>query len=204
MLRYSSRPEAPVTNSTDDARNVFLLRSDLHHLFDQGRFILLPKKGVWVIHVLFGLPKGELATLYHNVTVQPLSELSIEFLLTHFAWAVLSQSIFLRADTDRQLVVVEGDEVRIENVSGLDCRTKFAPPGAKSRSRSPKKRARDAGSENQDDSDDLDANADDEDEEDQDRGRKRWRQSSSLCWPNVSSGDDEGPLQPQHHRLVAV
>jgi len=206
MLRYSSRPEAPGTNSADDARNVLLLRSDLHHLFDQGRFVFLPKRGIWVVHVLFGLPNEELAALYHNVTVQPLSEVSVEFLFTRFAWTVLSQSIFLRADTDRRLAVVEGDKVRIEIVSGVDYRIKFAPPGAKSRSQSPKKRVRNAGSENQDD-DDVDV--DGPDNWDDDRGRKRWRQcssssaSTSLRRLDASSGD-ECPVQLRDRYLVTV
>jgi len=96
MLRYSSRLEAPAINSADDTRNVLLLRSDLHHLFDQARFVFVPKMDAWVVHVLFGLPNEELASLYHNVRLQPLSELSVEFLFTRFAWAVLSQTIFLR------------------------------------------------------------------------------------------------------------
>jgi len=90
MLRYSSRPEVLGANSADDARNVLLLRSDLHHLFDQGRFVFVPKRGVWVVHVLFGLPNEELAALYHNVALQPLSEVAVEFLLSRFAWTVLS------------------------------------------------------------------------------------------------------------------
>lgn len=162
MLRYSSHPEAPVANSVDN--KVLLLQSDLHHLFDQGRFVLLPKRGDWVIHVLSGLPNEELAALYHNVALQPLSELSAEFLFARFAWTVLAQSIFLRADTERRLVIIEGDESNIEDVSGLDCRTKLipAPLGAKSRSQSPKKRAQGTGSENQEE-ENMDTESDDED-----------------------------------------
>jgi len=176
MLLYSSRPDAPESNSADTTRKVLLLRSDLHHLFDQGRLVFLPKGGAWVVHILSGWPDGELAALYHNVSLEPLSELSVEFLLTRFAWTVLSQDIFLRAGSDRRLVTVQGDEVKVETVSGLDCLLKFTPVKDPSRSQSPKKRAQGAGSQNQDD--DGDAAIDwDHNDWDDNRGRKRWRSS---------------------------
>ena len=177
MLLYSSRPDAPASNSADNTRNVLLLRSDLHHLFDQGRLVFLPKG---VVHTLSGRPNGELAALYHNVSLQPLSELSVEFLFIRFAWTVLSQGIFLRAGSDLRLVIVQGDEVKVETISGLDCLLKFTPVKDPSRNQSPKKRARGAGSQNQDD--DRDAAIDWDHNHvygwDDNRGRKRWRSSS--------------------------
>lgn len=45
MLLYSSRPDMAAANATDDTRNVLLLRSDLHYVFDQGGFVFVPKGG---------------------------------------------------------------------------------------------------------------------------------------------------------------
>ncbi|KAK3364145.1 hypothetical protein B0T25DRAFT_620390 [Lasiosphaeria hispida] len=194
MLLYSSRPSIPTAISVDDPRNVLLLRSDLHHLFDQGRFVLVPKEGIWVVHILSGLPEEELAALYHNVCLQPLSGLSVEFLFARFAWTVLaqlSQGIFLQAGVNRQLVTVQGDSVLTKMWSGPDCLVQFT--AAKSRSQSPKKRIG-TGSENQDgDDDDGEDACTDGDYNDIDgRGRKRWRSSSSPS--SVGSSLLESPL----------
>ena len=73
-------------------------------------------------------------------------------------------------------MTVQGDEVKVETVSGLDCLLKFTPVKDPSRSQSPKKRAQGAGSQNQDD--DGDAAIDwDHNDWDDNRGRKRWRSS---------------------------
>jgi hypothetical protein len=170
----------PAANSTDNTRNVLLLRSDLHHLFDQGRLVFVPKGGAWVVHILSGRPDGELAALYHNVRLQPLSELSVEFLFARFAWTVLaqlSQGIFLRAGIDRQLVTVQGDKVFTKTWSGRDCLFQFT--SAKRQSQSPKERTlRGTGSENQDDDDGEDAPSERDHHDIDDRGRKRWRSPS--------------------------
>ncbi|KAH6631939.1 hypothetical protein F5144DRAFT_612484 [Chaetomium tenue] len=76
--------------TTDDPRNAVLLRSDIQTLFNAQRFVLVPKKGAWVSHVLYGSPNDEMATLYHNVELQPLKEVAVEFLLARFAWAVVT------------------------------------------------------------------------------------------------------------------
>lgn len=71
--------------TTDDPRNVVLLRSDIHTLFDARRFILVSKNGVWVSHAPSGSPDDKLATLYYNVELQPLKKVAVEFLLARFS-----------------------------------------------------------------------------------------------------------------------
>ncbi|KAK8145617.1 hypothetical protein G3M48_004206 [Beauveria asiatica] len=162
MSQYSSRPDAFIANSTDDVRNAMLLSSNIHSTFDQRRFVLVPKRGSWAIHVLSGLPGDELAAVYHNVQPQQLSGLAIEYLFARFAWTVLAQGAFLRTGVRRRLIIVPREDgvPRVSDVSGQECRTMFAPnslSGSKSRSQSPKKRVRDdtAGGDVVEDYDDL-------------------------------------------------
>ncbi|KAI1497540.1 hypothetical protein F5X99DRAFT_432968 [Biscogniauxia marginata] len=207
MSQYSSRPEALAANATDDVRNAVLLRSDLHGLLDQRRFTLVPKAGVWVVHALSGLPSDELAALYHNVALQPLCGLAVEYVFARFAWTVLTQGTFLRAGVPRRLVVVEGEEsvVSVKNVSGLECRTKFAPtlPGTKSRSQSPKKRARDDAAEDNG----FDENIYDDDKEEDRiwscRGRQRKRRyGGPISPPAASSFDHWGDVSTEDELLT--
>ncbi|KAF1812193.1 hypothetical protein P152DRAFT_27841, partial [Eremomyces bilateralis CBS 781.70] len=79
MFQYTSRP-ATMTDPTDDARNAILLRSDIHTVFDQKRLVAVPKGSSWVVHVFAPGLTGELAKLYHNVTLQPLMDVSVECL----------------------------------------------------------------------------------------------------------------------------
>ncbi|KAF1816275.1 hypothetical protein P152DRAFT_504981 [Eremomyces bilateralis CBS 781.70] len=67
MLKYTSRPLPSVT-STDDPRNAPLLRSDLHSTFDAKRWVVVPKAGTWVVHVLDPGPSRQFLSLYYNVT----------------------------------------------------------------------------------------------------------------------------------------
>jgi hypothetical protein len=144
MFQYTSCPAA-LTDPTDDARNAILLRSDIHTIFDQKRLVVVPKGNSWVVHVFAPGLTGELAKLYHNVTVQPLMDISVECLFTRFAWTVFAQSTFLRQGVSRRLVLVEGEDgsSRIQDISGDKCRLIFASQGVKSRSQSPKKRQQD-------------------------------------------------------------
>ncbi|KAI5921042.1 hypothetical protein F4810DRAFT_679862 [Camillea tinctor] len=203
MSQYSSQPEALGANATDDVRNAILLRSDLHGVFDQRRFALVPKAGVWVIHTLSGLPSDELASLYHNVTLQPLCGLAVEYVFARFAWTVLAQGTFLRAGVPRRLVVVEGEEnvMHVKNVSGLECRTKFVPTLAvtKSRSQSPKKRARDDVDEDNELEEIL---YDDEDKGDENmwncRGRQRKRRNGGpISLPTATNFNHWRDMSPQ-------
>jgi hypothetical protein len=79
MLRHAVWDDPVIT---DDLRNVVLLRSDIHTLFGARCFVLVPKRvgdGSTTSHA--GGPRDELATLHHNVELQPLKEVAVEFLL---------------------------------------------------------------------------------------------------------------------------
>src|SRR5947209_9175912 len=64
-------------DTVDDCRNLILLRSDLHSIFDARRFAVVPKlpdtdeKPAFVIHALTGNARSEIVQLYHDVPLQP-------------------------------------------------------------------------------------------------------------------------------------
>ncbi|KAF8813406.1 hypothetical protein BYT27DRAFT_7180892 [Phlegmacium glaucopus] len=74
----------------NDSRNLFALRSDLHSLlFDQAKWVVVPKGGQMVVHFIDR--SYEAAALYHNQTFDT-AQLSHEFLFARFAWAIIEQA----------------------------------------------------------------------------------------------------------------
>jgi hypothetical protein len=102
-------------DTVDDCRNLILLRSDLHSIFDARRFAVVPKlpdtdeKPAFVIHALTGNARSEIVQLYHNVPLQPLTEIAIEFLFARFAWTIIRYAnSFLNGGVARALRVSDG------------------------------------------------------------------------------------------------
>ncbi|KAF2735544.1 hypothetical protein EJ04DRAFT_599953, partial [Polyplosphaeria fusca] len=81
MFRYAN--QRPGSEPVDNSKNAILLRSDLHTIFDQKRFTVVPKSSVLLIHIT--APTFELTNLYHNVSLQPIIGVAIEYLLAQFA-----------------------------------------------------------------------------------------------------------------------
>ncbi|GAB1311872.1 hypothetical protein MFIFM68171_02082 [Madurella fahalii] len=183
MLRYAEWPDRI---TTDDPRNIILLRSDVHKLFDARRFVLVPKQGVWTSHVPFGKPDDELIALYHNVELQPLKQVAVEFLFARFAWAIFAQCTFiLPGPVARSLLVVQAQTFAqaVREMSGDQYLAEFGPrstSGSQSRSKSPKKRVRES---NAPDDDEVEG-SEEEDEEEEFRGRpyKRWCDGIRSAW----------------------
>ena len=74
----------------NDSRNLFTLHLDLHSLlFDQEKWVVIPKGGQMVIHFIG--QSYEAAALYHNQTFNT-TQLSHEFLFSCFAWAIIEQA----------------------------------------------------------------------------------------------------------------
>ncbi|KAK8142116.1 hypothetical protein G3M48_009320 [Beauveria asiatica] len=187
MFQYSPRPEAVITNKTNNPRNAILMGSQLHSVYDQRQFVVVPKWGAWLIHVLSGRHDEELASVYHNVPPKLLLGLAVEYIFARFAWTVLAQTSFLEAGVPR-LVVVRGKDglPTAREVSGQDCRTMFTPslPRSKSRSQSPKKRVRDDTAE--DEEEDYGRVRDDDPEWDT-RGRPRQRAAYEPATKSAAS-----------------
>ncbi|KAF2647014.1 hypothetical protein K491DRAFT_615417, partial [Lophiostoma macrostomum CBS 122681] len=92
MFRYTNQ-QRPGSAPVDDAQNAMLLRSDLHTIFDQKRFAVVPKGAVLVIHITAPRSSLELTRLYHNVSLQPLVSVTVQYLLAWFAWTIFAHSV---------------------------------------------------------------------------------------------------------------
>ncbi|RPB22140.1 hypothetical protein L211DRAFT_351032 [Terfezia boudieri ATCC MYA-4762] len=71
---------------TSDVLNCLLLRDDIHRVFDNATFVIVPKNGKYVSHFLE--QTTNLGHLYHNCETWELG-VRAEFLYARFAWAVL-------------------------------------------------------------------------------------------------------------------
>lgn len=188
MSKYAKavRPDIQMINVP---RNAICLRSDIHGIFDQKRFVLVPKRSespTFVIHVLVD-NSPDLVDLYHNVSLQPLYDISVEYLLARFAWSIFSYTApFFAQGLDRILTLVTAGASKTMELPGHQCKKMFAPPRSKSRSTSPQKRKRD----------DSIAEIDESDDEPP-RGRKRRRSFEST--PSLTSFEclDSDCLTPQ-------
>lgn len=80
------------TNPTADVANLLALQEDLHSIFDQRFFVLVPKG--YRLHVHFLVLTEDLGPIYHNREVQSLtSVVSPEFIFVRFAWAIFSYNL---------------------------------------------------------------------------------------------------------------
>ncbi|KAI9859116.1 MAG: hypothetical protein M1813_007072 [Trichoglossum hirsutum] len=142
MFRYAN--QRPRSEPVDDSRNAILLRSDLHIIFDQKRFAIVPKSSALLIHIIAPGSSLQLMSLYHNVSLQPLIGVAIECVLARFAWTIFAQSVdFVQKGSTRRLCIHVGDgEISITEFSGDQC-MQFLSSRAKSRSQNPRKRQRD-------------------------------------------------------------
>jgi hypothetical protein len=94
MFQYTNLSRVDI-DGIDDSLNGILLRSDVHTLFDQRRFALVPKPSCdvtdrlsLVAHVLIPGVSSQLIQLYHNVATQELTGVAMEFLFARFAWTI--------------------------------------------------------------------------------------------------------------------
>ncbi|KAF2752374.1 hypothetical protein EJ05DRAFT_481332 [Pseudovirgaria hyperparasitica] len=119
-----------------------LIRSDIHTVFDQKRFAIIPKSSAFLVHIVALGSSMQLANLYHNVALQQLVGVAVQYLFARFAWTVFAQlSNFLQQGLKRTLCTyAEDGEIRVAEFSGDQCKQIF---GGKSRSQSPRKRQRD-------------------------------------------------------------
>jgi len=154
MARYCGMVEAAVP--TDDAKNLLVLRRDLHHLFDQRRFAFAAKRSgddggqsaELVMHVFRPIMSAQLATLYHNRTLHALSGISVELLFARFAWTLFSDEIFPffsgRHEYAVSLFDPETSTVTDNSMRASQIRDKSAVFGSFSRNRTvnPRKRRR--------------------------------------------------------------
>ncbi|KUI70971.1 hypothetical protein VM1G_06389 [Cytospora mali] len=133
MYRYASS----IPGQISDKANIAFMRADIHLLFDQRRFAILPKpissltptpspsssplgRGsdpgsyAFAAHVLKDDEEsGEFCDLYHNVAAQRsgINKLGREFLFARFAWTLFSHlQPFLESSTRRYIAITTRDE----------------------------------------------------------------------------------------------
>ncbi|KAK5083272.1 hypothetical protein LTR70_008237 [Exophiala xenobiotica] len=170
----------------EDESNFLLLKVDVHKLWDQRQFTVVPrtvdgekeKARSWVAYVLKRQPSQEVISLYHGVCLQPLTGVDVLFLFCRFAWTIFeSLDIFLEQGSERWLMVRNpstGAE-EVAKYSPTQCRDQnFMRRG---RSQSPKKIKRVASEKGDRDGD-------------EERTCRRWSRSSASCGgsdtPNTS------------------
>ena len=82
----------------NDISNTVTLRAGVHKIFDDKKFVFVPKAGRWVTHLL--RHTHNMGSIFHNVPVE------LSFLLTRFAWAILPLvASFVNASVPRNLRV---------------------------------------------------------------------------------------------------
>ena len=174
MFRYNNLPRVDV-DGIDDTQNSMLLRSDAHTIYDQKKFVIVPKpvsttsqELSYVAHVLTPGVSFQLIKLYHNVALQQLTGIATEFLFARLAWTFFSFSrVFLQPGVKRILCICEDGQTKTKEFSGEQCRLLVMK--GRSRSVSPKKRKPETSDILQEGTWDIE----------QERGRKRRRASSS-------------------------
>ncbi len=125
--------------SVDDIGNYILLRNDVHHIFDSKCFAIVPKASTLLVHLTALRRNDELMQLYHNVTLQPLVGIPIEYIFARFAWTVLPLTrAFTTGGPKRWLRIRAADGWKLVEYTGTKCAE--LPGLTRSRSRSPRKR----------------------------------------------------------------
>ncbi|KAL9014614.1 MAG: hypothetical protein Q9173_000734 [Seirophora scorigena] len=124
-MKYYNRNQALVeAYLLDDGSNGLALRPDLHDEFDDAGFIFARKQQQWVVHFL--RETYNLGPTYHNTTVDLKEEISPQFLLARFAWAILplvrtfvdlgpKRILYLRASADAEDTTVV-EELELEAI----------------------------------------------------------------------------------------
>ncbi|KLU90792.1 hypothetical protein MAPG_10643 [Magnaporthiopsis poae ATCC 64411] len=168
MQRYCRKSTAP--QPIMDARNMLLLRADLHSLFNARRFALVAKSVsdpaaatlpepsaavCLVLHVMAHNYSNELVHLYHNRPPQPIRGLAPEFLFARYAWSLFADELypFFRGNSRYNVLLFNRDTSELEQDSlprqAVHERMRMYPTYSAKGSKSPKKRPREQGSEDQ-------------------------------------------------------
>lgn len=125
MDRYSYGSFRDINN----ARNILPLRPDIHIIFDDRHFVIVPKvteAGTFqhVTHIISS-KVADYWPSHHNTIVQCLSEESQPYLFARFAWAILLQVKHFVTDGQSRAVRIRTTTIGIDGVEGVEYKTEF-------------------------------------------------------------------------------
>lgn len=134
----------PASAPINTPANMMLLRSDLHNAFDKQEFVMVPKKGRVVTHVLTHHP--QLIQMHHNIELQPV-DVAVEFLFARLAWSIfpaLGKRFLAHGRTDRLVTQLGGEpfDMSISDCLRLIARQTESRTGSPEKSASPTQRRR--------------------------------------------------------------
>ncbi|KAI4184059.1 MAG: hypothetical protein LQ346_006177 [Caloplaca aetnensis] len=187
--------EISVFDTISTTANLMLLRADLHKVFDDRKFVIVPKQGRLVSHFL--VPAEKYVYMHQNSEIQP-TGVAIDFFFARLAWAIFPMlgKRFLKFG-GKKLLVVLGKASPSFEATIADCAHFLVKPtksGANSPEKpgSPSKRARSDG-----DNDDQEAELDTESSRDADKAigsrvgehwsAKRRRNNENITSPLPSA-----------------
>jgi hypothetical protein len=141
MGRYNLNTMLHGDTAVDDVSNCIALRSDIHKAFDDGKFVMVPKEGKWVVQFL-GLT-STLGKRFHNQVIHLSEGVSTQFIFARFAWTIFrGLNLFFDMDADREVLVKvheKGRNTVIQKTMTVE-ELKSGAGGPRGRSVSPKKR----------------------------------------------------------------
>jgi HNH endonuclease len=140
MARYCLNGVLSNDYITDDICNAIALRSDIHTAFDDKTFVIVPKESKWVAHFL-GVTY-DLGHLYHNTAISLDPTVSVNCLLTRFAWAIfprVGKFISFGVARDLRLRIMQDGEAKYVNKTVAADEIRKMSTNTRSRSSSPKK-----------------------------------------------------------------
>jgi len=202
MRNYGSGDLRDINNET----NILPLKSDIHGIFDDRCFAIVPKKAEdgtlrYVSHILSKRAE-EFWPSHHNILVQSLKQDSRPYLFARFAWAILFQmKAFVCEGPARRVVQLRNDAGKLrpesQDFNGMQLRHMYGGGGSQNSTPASKKRRSGAAQDRDDgfaESSSEDSDVDMEDMEGcwniQWAGRRRYKQRSS----DETAPDAEPPL----------
>lgn len=148
MGQYNQNTNLSGDFVVDDISNAIALRSDIHRAFDDGKFVIVPKEGKWLVHFL-----GQTNTLgrdFHNTAIELDQGISVAFLFARFAWSIFPGiQQFLEAGLPREVLMRVTEEGEYKEVTKTCSGEELRAFPARRRSVSPKKRKALGGDESQ-------------------------------------------------------
>ncbi|TPX14346.1 uncharacterized protein E0L32_005542 [Thyridium curvatum] len=129
MMAYST-----TVLGIDDPDNLLPMRSDIHCIFDDRWFVIVPKHNDYRVYCI---DRRAGALDIHNIPLQGLRGNIRPLLLARFAWAILLQvKLFITLGHTRKVKIFNHSDCKWETLemSGVDLRARYSGGGSKASS----------------------------------------------------------------------